>query len=112
MSTARRKSYLDQDALRKEIERSKESSEETDIHNLVDATRKIDRRAMETKEEHKARILKQQTRQVKLQADETIEKRSIRQESDAARKVLKTKAKTDAYENSYEPKKRLEFEVG
>ena len=105
MSTATRQSYLDQDAVRKEIERSKESNEETDLCNLVDATRKFDKRAMETEREHKARIFKQQTRQIKLRADETLEKRIMRQESDAARKVLRTKAKADAYESSYDPKK-------
>ena len=59
MSAATKQLYLNQDASRKQDERSKLSTEERDIYHLVDATRKVNERAEEAEYEHNSRILKQ-----------------------------------------------------
>ena len=95
--------YLVNDAIRKVLERSNETKEETDVRKLADACRHFESRANESNLQYESRISAQNLTQKKLLSKETPEQTKARQAVDSIRKVKKRAKKAAAYENSYKP---------
>ena len=97
--------YLLEDANRKSLERSKQTTEEKRMRQLVDACRHLESRANESNLEHESRKALQNERQKHLLSKETLEQTKVRQAADSHRKAEKTAKIAMAYENSFDPNK-------